>query len=95
MIGLLTNWKLVAGLVVGLALAGYVGALNLQLASERATVARLDRDLSDALGKMQTCDNRLRNIMEARRDAETASDPDFVPPASWMLPSPGSDAPAD
>jgi hypothetical protein len=49
-------------------------------------VALLSNDLADALGKYETCDNRLRNIMEARRDAETASDPDFVPPAHWVRP---------
>jgi hypothetical protein len=68
MLGLLTHWKLIGGAVAGAALAGYIGVLNLNLAHERATVAR------------------LRNIMEARRDAETASDPDFVPPAHWVRP---------
>jgi hypothetical protein len=86
MLGLLTHWKLIGGVVAGAALAGYIGVLNLNLAHERATVALLSNDLADALGKYETCDNRLRNIMEARRDAETASDPDFVPPAHWVRP---------
>jgi hypothetical protein len=83
---MLPHAKLWIGLVAGLSVAGYVGALHINLAHGRATVALLNADLADALGKFETCDNRLRNIMEARRDAETASDPDFVPPAHWVRP---------
>jgi len=86
MLGLLTHWKLIGGAVAGAALAGYIGVLNFNLARERATVALLNNDLAVALGKYETCDNRIRNIMEARRDAETASDPDFTVPDHWLRP---------
>jgi len=88
----LANWKLLGGLVAGVLLAGYVGVLNLQLATERATVAALDRDLSDALGKAATCNARLNNILEARESDATIPDDlyDFVVPPEWMRRPPGN-----
>lgn len=84
---LLTHWKAAALATGAVLLTGYVGVLNVQLASERAVTARLDADLATALGERDTCTNRLANILE--REESDASVPDdlggFVPPDSWML----------
>lgn len=88
MIWLLAHWKLLSGAVAGILLAGYVGWLNVQLASERATVAMLDADLAVALGNYETCDARLTNILERiNSDASVPDDLDGFPVnPDWLLP---------
>lgn len=87
MFGLLSRWKLIGGAVAAILLVGYVATLNVQLAAERAIVARLDADLARALGERDTCTARLENIIE--REASDATVPDdlggFVPDPDWML----------
>ena len=70
-----------------IALVGYIGVLNVQLATERRTVAMLDADLRTEQGKYETCSARLTNILE--REDSDASVPDnldgFPVPDDWML----------
>jgi len=85
---LLSRWKLTGAVLGAILIVGYVATLNVQLASERAVVARLDADLSIALGNWESCSARLTNIREREEsDALVPDDLDGFPVnPDWMLP---------
>jgi uncharacterized coiled-coil protein SlyX len=87
---LFAGWRLWGGLLAGIMFAGYVGALNVNLAHERAIVARLSNDLAVAQGQTRQCAARLDNLLE--RIKSDASVPDdlggFNVPPDWLLPDP-------
>lgn len=93
MIWMLAHWKLLSGALAGILLAGYIGALNIEVATLRLTVARLDADLANALGAADQCRADLDNLREARRsDATVPDDLDgFTVPDHWLrfLDTPG------
>ncbi|WP_104019141.1 hypothetical protein [Roseovarius nitratireducens] len=80
------------------ALVGSGGWIMLQarwLENAETTIKQREAELSRALGRAETCTNRLRNIKEAQQDAETAADPSFVVPEHWLSPGGRADTPAD
>ena len=89
MIWLLARWKLLSAATAVMALVGYIGVLNVQLASERATVAMLNADLASALSERDQCNANLVAAIIARgnRDeSESLSIDDLRDglPAEWM-----------
>lgn len=99
MIGfLLGNWKLVGGLAIGAAAAGYVGLLKLDNVRLEAKLAKTETEWAKSLGELQTCGARLTNILEAR-DSDATVDLNtldgFVVPPEWLLDpdTPGTDSP--
>jgi uncharacterized coiled-coil protein SlyX len=86
----LARWRLWGGLLAGILLAGYIGALNVSIAHERTIVSRLSNDLAVAQGQTRQCAARLDNLLE--RIKSDASVPDdlggFDVPPDWLLPDP-------
>jgi uncharacterized coiled-coil protein SlyX len=84
------RWRLWGGLLAGIMLAGYIGALNVSIAHERTIVSRLSNDLAVAQGQTRQCAARLDNLLE--RIKSDASVPDdlggFDVPPDWLLPDP-------
>jgi uncharacterized coiled-coil protein SlyX len=84
------RWRLWGGLLGGIMLAGYIGALNVSIAHERTIVSRLSNDLAVAQGQTRQCAARLDNLLE--RIKSDASVPDdlggFDVPPDWLLPDP-------
>jgi len=67
------QWKLWIAVLGGISVLGYVATLNVQLASERAVVARLDADLATEQAKVKICTGNLAAAIQDKLTDEAAS----------------------
>jgi hypothetical protein len=84
------NW--ITGVIMAALVAVAVGAGGVAWV-QTLIAERLSADLSTALSERDTaraeranCDARIKNILEAREDANTVDDPDFTIPDHWLRP---------
>lgn len=85
---ILAHWKAATLATGAILLSGYIGVLNVQLASERAVTARLDADLRSSQLLFNACKGSLENIRERIKSDATVPDDlgGFTPKPEWMLP---------
>lgn len=66
---LLANWKLIGGIVIGGALAGWIGIMQIDLAAKDREIDRLQVDLVTAVANNKECrENIAVAIKERLRD---------------------------
>lgn len=97
MTGLLfARWRLLTGLTAATLVFGYVGVQQVEIATLRAVVARLDADERAARGLFEQCRADLQNVREARESDATISNDlgGFTVPPDWLLPFLAPDQPA-